>query len=110
MPTSDGSLPSTGFDSLHLQFPTLTYCDINIMIELLDSANLFSTVTTTFIISASLAIRIAERSSIVTEHSSRHFRLSVRRCELWPHTWMDRDAVWDGESGRARKRCIRFWW
>ena len=51
-----------------------------------------------------------QRSALGTEHSSRHFRLSVRRCELWPHTWMDWDAVWDGESGRARKRCIRFWW
>ena len=57
-----------------------------------------------------LARRCIQRSALGTEHSSRHFRLSVRRCELWPHTWMDRDAVCGGELGRARKRCIRFWW
>jgi len=63
-----------------------------------------------FVFVALLARRCIQRSALGTEHSSRHFRLSVHRCELWPHTWMDRDAVWGGESGRARKRCIRFWW
>jgi len=36
--------------------------------------------------------------------------MSVRTCEQWPHTWMDFYAVWDGEWGRARKRCTGFWW
>ena len=45
------------------------------------------------IISASLAIRIAERSSIVIEHSSSP---SVRTCALWQNGWLDPDAVWGG--------------
>jgi len=44
-----------------------------------------------------LARHCIQRSALGTEHSSRHFRLSVRRCEQWPHTWMDWDAVWGGE-------------
>ena len=60
------------------------------------------------IISALLAIRIAEQSAIVTEHVVP--RLSVHTCVLWQNGWLDLDAVWGGEWGRARKGCIRFWW
>jgi len=36
--------------------------------------------------------------------------LSVRTCEQWQHGWLDPDAVWGGEWGRAWYECIRFWW
>jgi len=56
-----------------------------------------------------LARRSIERSAIGIEHSSR--RLLVLTCEQWRHGWLDRDAVWGGEWGRARYGCIRYcWW
>jgi len=36
--------------------------------------------------------------------------LLVRTCEQWQHGWLDPDAVWGGEWGRAWYGCIRFWW
>jgi len=36
--------------------------------------------------------------------------LSGRTCELWWNGWLDLDAVWGGEWGRAWYGCIRFWW
>ena len=36
--------------------------------------------------------------------------LSVGPCEQWQHGWLDPDAIWGGEWGRARYGCIRFWW
>jgi len=57
------------------------------------------------IISASLAIRIAERSSIVIEHSSSP---SVRTCVLWQNGSLDLDAVWGGEWGGPRHSCVRW--
>jgi len=37
-----------------------------------------------YVVVTLLARRCIQRSALGTEHSSRHFRLSVRRCELWP--------------------------
>jgi len=36
--------------------------------------------------------------------------MSVLTCEQWWLGWLDWDAVWGGEWGRARYGCIRFWW
>ena len=36
--------------------------------------------------------------------------LLVRKCEQWQHGWLDPDAIWGGEWGRARYGCVRFWW
>jgi len=64
--------------------------------------------TTIVIISTSLSIRIASRALMLLNIHVSH--LPVRTCELWWNGWLDLDAVWGCEWGRAWYGCIRFWW
>ena len=56
------------------------------------------------IISASLSIRIASRVLMVLNIRPSH--VSVHTCEQWQHGWLDLDAVWGGECGRALSAYI----
>jgi len=60
------------------------------------------------IISASLSISIVSGVLMLLNIHVAH--LSVRTCELWQNGWLDPDAIWIGEWGRARYGCIGFWW
>ena len=59
------------------------------------------------IISASLSIRIASRAPLMLLNI-RPSLLSVCTCEQWQRGWLNLDAVWGGEWGRAWYGCIRF--
>jgi len=67
-----------------------------------------------FIISASLSISIA--SSALTLRNIRLDHLSVcwsvgrTQSIFWQNGWLDPGAVWDGEWGRSRDRCIGWGW
>jgi len=65
------------------------------------------------IISASLSISIVSRVLMIQNIRLAHLCVGMLVCPesvLWRNGWLDLDAVWAGEWGRAWYRCIRFWW